>query len=68
MTASYAGDVAYNSSTSATRNQNVRDYSVAISPPSQNVKAGASTTYTLTITPVNGFATIPYASGGPPRV
>ena len=55
MTATYAGDVTYNASTSSGSNHSVRDFSISVSPSSQTVKAGASTTYTITVTPISGF-------------
>lgn len=55
IVASYAGDANYLSSTSAGVKHNVIDFSISASPASQTVRAGQKTTYTITITPLNGF-------------
>jgi hypothetical protein len=59
VTANYGGDGNYNGSASGILNQQVNsaaaDFSISVSPPSQTVTQGGSTTYTVTIAPANGF-------------
>lgn len=42
-------------SRSTTATLSVKDFQVSVSPSSETINAGASTTYTLTVTPLNGF-------------
>src|SRR2546426_285047 len=55
ITAVYGGDANFAGSTSSALSQVVSDFSIAVAPSSRTVKAGKSTTYTLTLTPVSGF-------------
>ena len=55
ITAIYDGDANFAGSTSAVLSQVVSDFLIAVAPSSRTVKAGKSTTYTLTLTPVSGF-------------
>jgi hypothetical protein len=60
ITASYAGNSSFAASVSAVLAQVVNaapvpSFSLSISPGSQSVTPGQSTSYTLTLTPVNGF-------------
>src|SRR2546427_564319 len=55
ITAVYGGDANFAGSTSSALSQVVSDFSIAVAPSSRTVKAGKSTTYTLTLTPVRGF-------------
>lgn len=58
MTASYGGDSNFAASISAVLTETVNgapDFSLSISPASQNVSPGQSAAYTLTLTPANGF-------------
>ena len=67
LTASYAGDATYNPSASVGVSHNVSDFSISIAPAAQTVKAGSSTTYTLTVTPGGGFTgTVNLTCGGAP--
>jgi hypothetical protein len=56
LTASYAGDLNYGPAVSASLNQAVTDFQVAVMPASQTVSAGTSANYTLTVTPQSGFS------------
>jgi hypothetical protein len=68
LAASYAGDAKYGPSASTGTNHTVRDFLISASPSSQNVKAGAATTYTLTVTPVSGFTgTVNLVCSGAPK-
>ncbi len=53
VTAAYAGGAGFNASTSAGVTQQVRDFSMAISPASQTVKAGQNPKYTVTLQSTN---------------
>ena len=67
LTASYAGRSNFNSSTSASVAHKVTDFSIAVSPTSQTIKAGQKTTYTITMTPLGGFTgTVALSCGGVP--
>jgi Bacterial Ig-like domain (group 3)/FG-GAP-like repeat len=55
ITATYSGDTNFSLSTSAALSQNISDFSLTVAPSSRTVKAGGSTTYTLTLTPLSGF-------------
>src|SRR6266436_9035989 len=58
LTASYAGDGKFGSSTSAAVSINIenKDFSLAATPSSANVIAGQSTQFLLAVTPAGGFA------------
>jgi uncharacterized protein (TIGR03118 family) len=58
LTASYAGDGKFGNSTSAQVTINIAnaDFSVGAAPPSTTVIAGQSAQFTLSVTPVGGFA------------
>jgi uncharacterized protein (TIGR03118 family) len=58
LTASYAGDEKFASSTSAAVTTNIanEDFSLGATPPSATVIAGNSTQFMLTLTPTGGFA------------
>ena len=54
-------------SPAATRTVTVRDFSLSATPSSQSVSPGGSTSYTTTVTAVNGFAgTVTFGVGGLP--
>jgi hypothetical protein len=55
VTVSYAGDGSFSPSTSPGVTHNVIDFSMSASPLSQSIKAGQKATYTITVTPLNGF-------------
>jgi hypothetical protein len=55
LTASYAGDSNFNSSTSAGVTQEVSNFTISASPSTRSITPGSSTTYTITLTPVSGF-------------
>ncbi|WP_433969382.1 FG-GAP-like repeat-containing protein [Tunturiibacter gelidiferens] len=66
VTATYAGDVANLSSTSAPVTVTVAapDYTITASPSSAIIKAGQSATTTLTVTPVGGYTgTVKFSCG-----
>src|SRR6266436_1257975 len=55
ITAVYAGDTNFASSTSPALIQTVADFSLSASPTSTTATAGSTSTYTITITPAGGF-------------
>src|SRR5467141_854501 len=55
ITAVYAGDTNFASSTSPALMQTVADFSLSASPTSTTATAGSTSTYTITITPAGGF-------------
>ncbi len=58
LTASYGGDEKFGASTSAVVTLDIAnpDFSIGAAPPSASVVAGQSTQFTLTVTPIGGFA------------
>jgi hypothetical protein len=56
LSLTYAGDSNYASATSAVISQSVTDFQVTATPTSATVSAGSTANYTLTITPIAGFA------------
>ena len=55
VAANYAGDANFNPSMSTGVTHSVIDFLMSASPTSQSVKAGQKATYTITLTPLNGF-------------
>src|SRR6266550_1788391 len=55
ITAVYAGDTNFASSTSPALIQTVADFSLSASPTSTTATAGSTSTYTIIITPAGGF-------------
>jgi hypothetical protein len=69
ITAVYAGDTNFASSTSPALTQTVADFSLSASPTSLSGTAGSTSTYTITITPAGGFnQTISFQCGGAPTM
>jgi Big-like domain-containing protein len=69
ITAVYGGDVNFASSTSPVLTQTVADFSLSAFPTNTTVTAGATSTYTITITPAGGFnRTISFQCGGAPML
>lgn len=67
ITAVYGGDSKFTGSTSATLNQSIADFTIAANPSSATIRAGQSATFTITLTPSNGFnSTISLACSGLP--
>ena len=66
MVATYNGDAYFNGSTSASRPVGIVNFTLSVSPSSQTVN-GRKATYTVTVTPQNGFtgAVSLACSGGP---
>jgi hypothetical protein len=56
LTASYAGDSNFNSSTSAGVAHNVTDFSISASPASQSLKVGQKIGYKVILAAVSGFS------------
>jgi len=56
ITANYAGDANFNSSLSPGVTQQVRDFSVTVSPKSQSINGNQQAKYTVTITSLNNFS------------
>ena len=54
VTANYNGDANFNGSTSASRPVSIVNFTLSVSPSSQSVN-GRKATYTVTVTPQNGF-------------
>ncbi len=55
LSLSYSGDTNYAAGTSAPLNQSVTDFQLAATSASQTVAAGATASYTITLTPQAGF-------------
>ncbi len=69
ITASYAGDTNFKSSTSASVSEQVVDFSLSVSPSSQTIPPGHLASYTLTATSINGFTgTVALVCGAPPQL
>jgi CSLREA domain-containing protein/uncharacterized repeat protein (TIGR02543 family) len=67
LTASYGGDSNFNSSTSTKVTQQVTRFTTSASPASKSIAPGSSATYTITLTPVNGFTgTVGLSCSGEP--
>ena len=67
ITAVYGGDTKFTGSTSATLNQSIADFTITATPTSATIRAGQSATFTITLTPSNGFTgTINLACTGLP--
>ena len=69
ITASYAGDTNFNSSTSTASSIIIGtpDYTITVAPPSATINAGQSATFVFTITPLFGYnQPISFACGGLP--
>jgi hypothetical protein len=67
VTASYSGDANFNASSSAGVTHNVTDFSILAKPSSQSIKAGQKASYSVTVTPLNGFTgTVSISCGGAP--
>ena len=67
ITAVYGGDSKFTGSTSATLNQSIADFTITANPTSATIRAGQSATFTITLTPSNGFtSTINLACSGLP--
>jgi hypothetical protein len=56
FSAVYAGDINYFSQTSILVSQAITDLQIVSTTPSQTITAGATAGYSLTVTPVGGFA------------
>jgi hypothetical protein len=56
LTASYVGDSNFYSSTSAGVTHSTIDFSLSATPTSRTIKAGQKTTYSVTLTSLNGFS------------
>src|SRR6266403_5059319 len=69
ITAVYAGDTNFASSTSPALMQTVADFSLSASPTSTTATAGSTSTYTITITPAGAFnQMISLQCGGAPMM
>ena len=69
ITAVYAGDTNFASSTSPALMQTVADFSLSASPTSTTATAGSTSTYAITITPAGGFnQMISFQCGGAPAL
>jgi len=69
ITAVYAGDTSFASSTSPALTQTVADFSLSASPTSTTATAGSTSTYTITITPAGAFnQLISLQCGGAPML
>jgi len=67
LVASYLGNSNYDLSVTAQIPQNVADFAISVSPAKQTVSPGGKTTYTVSLTPVNGLAgPVSLACGGAP--
>ncbi len=65
LTAVYNGDSNFNTSTSAGVTQQVRDFSINLSPTSQQVNGNQNARYTVTLTSLNNFTgTVALTCGG----
>jgi hypothetical protein len=70
VTASYSGDTNFMaSSTSATVQVTVGDFSITVTPPSETISSGHQAAYTITLTPIGGLTgnVALSCSGGPPN-
>lgn len=56
VTASYGGDGNFNASGSAGVTQNVGDFTISATPPSQTISSGHSAVYTITLASVGGLS------------
>ena len=67
LVATYLGNSNYDESITAQIPQNVVDFTIAASPATEKVSQGGETTYSVTLTPLNGFSgTVSLACGGAP--
>ena len=66
LTATYNGDANFNGSTSGSKSQQVRDFSISYkAPTSQTVNGNQKATYTVTLTSLNNFTgTVTLTCGG----
>jgi len=65
LVATYNGDTNFNSSNSAGVTEQVRDFSMTVSPASQSVNGNQNAKYTVTLTSLNNFTgTVPITCGG----
>ena len=69
FTVSYSGDANFLPATSTSISQSATDFHVGVSPSSQTIAAGSSTSYTLNVSPDGGFSgTVAVTCSGLPQL